>query len=72
MADPGTDQAVIARIRQAIASFAAFMGDVVYRRRDGSQIYTNVKIQPFCDDSGNMTRFVAVFRDVTDQRQAAA
>ncbi|MDB5343155.1 MAG: histidine kinase [Schlesneria sp.] len=72
MADPGTDHLAIAQMRQAIVSFAAFMGDVDYRRRDGSQIYTNVKIQPFCDDSGNMTRFVAVFRDVTDQREAAA
>lgn len=72
MAGPGTDDNVIARMRKAIIDVSAFMGDLAYRRRDDSQIFTNVKIQPFRDHSGHMTRFVAVFRDVTEQREAAA
>lgn len=39
-------------------------------RNDGSEVYRSVQFAPVYDDTGNMTHFIAISRDVTEERKA--
>ena len=39
-------------------------------RADGREFWANAVIHPVCEDDGEMTGFVAIMRDISEQRQA--
>lgn len=65
---PLTDADTVAQIRQAVATGGSFQGEVLNYRKDGSSFWNELSIAPVLDDSGRVTHFVGVTRDVTQRR----
>ena len=61
----------LARIRFALGSAAPVRAELINRRRDGSEFILELDITPIHDPSGTLTGFLAIQRDVTEQRQSA-
>lgn len=69
---PETDRAMLDRVRETLSRGAAFQGEAVNYRRDGSTYRIEWLITPMCDGSGHLTHWIAVQRDITDLRQTQA
>ncbi len=65
-----TDQPELAILREAIAQHQE--AEVVVRnyRKDGSLFWNRLRISPVADETGNVTHFVGVQTDVTEQKCA--
>ncbi|OQX16128.1 MAG: SAM-dependent methyltransferase [Desulfobulbaceae bacterium A2] len=53
------------RLWETILAGRVWQGEMVNRRRDGSQILVQQVITPVRDDAGTITHFVAISRDIT-------
>ena len=63
-----TDRTVLDELRSSLADTGAFAGETVNYRRDGSEFTMSWKVTPIRDDSGRVTHYLGVHRDVTAQR----
>ncbi|HEX9227793.1 MAG TPA: EAL domain-containing protein [Arthrobacter sp.] len=61
---PGTAPEAAATIRDALARGEQFRGDILNYRKDGSPFWNALTITPLLDDSGQVTHFVSVQRDI--------
>ena len=61
---PGTAPETAAAIRAALARGEIFQGDILNYRKDGSPFWNALKITPLRDESGRVTHFVSVQRDI--------
>ena len=66
-----TDRAELARIRLALGSAEPVRAELLNRRRDGNEVIIELDITPIHDPSGAHTGFLAILRDVTEQRLSA-
>ncbi len=67
-----TDRTVSDALHAAIESASPFHGELTLYRKDGHTFSNDLSLQPFTDHDGQVTRFVAVCRDVTPLRSAEA
>ena len=67
---PATDRAVLAELRKALARGEAWEGEGINYRRDGSTYLVHWSIHPLRDAAGNISHWVSVQRDVSEQRAA--
>ena len=65
---PASDPAVVAAQRAAVEAGHAFAGELLHYRPDGSTFWDRVSLTPYRDDAGQLTHYVAVLADVTEQR----
>lgn len=56
------------RIRQALASRASVAVELISYRKDGSEFWLEAMISPVINQSGKVTHFVAVLRDITQRK----
>lgn len=68
---PGTDAAVVLRMREAFAAGRGFTGEVLNRSREGRDYWLSLDVQPLHDAAGRLSGFVAIEMDVTERRAAA-
>ena len=61
---PGTAPEAAAAIRAALVRGEIFQGDILNYRKDGSPFWNALKITPLRDESGRVTHFVSVQRDI--------
>lgn len=54
-------------IMSAILERASFSGEILSRRKDGSEFWNELTISPVPNESGEISHFIAVCRDVTDR-----
>lgn len=69
---PRSDRAVLRRLRQTLERGEPFEGETVNYRRDGSEFAMHWSVHPLRDDAGEVVRYFAVQRDVTEQRRYEA
>ncbi|GLS73660.1 hypothetical protein GCM10007890_56750 [Methylobacterium tardum] len=69
---PGTDRAMLDRVRKTLSRSASFQGEAVNYRRDGSTYRMEWLITPMQDGSGQITHWISVQRDITGLRQTEA
>jgi PAS domain S-box-containing protein len=62
-----TDRAILDRMREALRRRRPVQVTLVNYRKDGTEFDVEIDIAPLIDESGAVTRFVAVQRDVTDR-----
>lgn len=65
---PGTDGAVLGRMRAALVAGGPFQGEAVNYRKDGSTYVVEWLITPVRDEGGRITHWVSAQRDVTERR----
>ncbi|MFO0828816.1 MAG: response regulator [Phycisphaerales bacterium] len=72
LAGPGTDATTLALVRDAFASRRSSSAELELYRKDGQQFWVSLDVQPVSDGAGTLTHFIAVARDISDARRAAA
>lgn len=71
---PGTDPAVLRRLREQLARGEDFVGTTVNYRRDGSEFYLEWSIRGIRNDDGCVTHYISFQRDISPrirEQQAA-
>ncbi|MCX6543383.1 MAG: PAS domain S-box protein [Acidobacteria bacterium] len=66
------DRAFYTRLWETILCGQVWCGEMTNRRKDGSQYVEKQSITPVKDVSGQITHFVAIKRDLTDEKQLQA
>jgi PAS domain S-box-containing protein len=69
---PGTSTTARAAMRTALREERPIRTDIVNYRRDGREIVVELSISPIVGADGTATQFVAIQRDVTEQRALEA
>ncbi|MCB1342176.1 MAG: response regulator [Pseudooceanicola sp.] len=69
---PETDPATVASIRNAARTCQPFRGEIRNRIRDGTYVWIETNQVPVVDENGQVDVVVAIERDVTEARRAAA
>jgi len=67
---PLTDTTVLARLRAALADGAAFQGEAINYRKDGSTYVVEWTITPVRSPAGAVTHWVSTQRDISERRSA--
>jgi PAS domain S-box-containing protein len=67
-----TDRAVLDDLRRTLAAGEVFSGETTNYRKDGSEFLMQWRVAPLRDRAGLVTHYVAIQRDVTDQRNLEA
>ncbi len=63
------DDAFYREMHEIIYGGRTWKGDIINRRKDDRQYTVEATISPVFDEQGNITHFVSVRRDVTDERK---
>ena len=66
---PDTDRAALTRIRNAISRGESVSEELLNYTKDGTPYWIEVSISPVMTESGEVSHFVAVERDVTERRR---
>lgn len=69
---PLSDADTIRRIGRAMHIGQDFQGELLNYRRDGSTFWNELSITPVVDESGAISQYVGIMRDVTERKQAQA
>jgi len=67
---PLTDRAEIARIRAAMHAGVPVNAEMIIHRKDGTPIWQEIEVAPLRDDDGTITHWIAVYRDITERKEA--
>lgn len=59
---------VYAEIWRTILARASWQGELINRRKDGSPLEVSLTVSPILDGRGQLTHFVGIQRDMTDQK----
>lgn len=54
---------------QTILSRRSWQGEVINRRKDGALVDMSLTISPIMDSHGQLTHFVAIYRDIRERKQ---
>ncbi|MBS0656923.1 MAG: PAS domain S-box protein [Verrucomicrobia bacterium] len=68
---PETDPATVALMRNRLREGEGFETEILNYRKDGTTYWLHVEVQPIKDETGAITNFIAVERDITAQRREA-
>lgn len=66
---PGTSPETLALIRQSIAAGQPVTAELLNYRKDGTEFWVEVAIQPISDMNGRVTHWLAIRRDTTERRR---
>ncbi len=67
---PETDPETVARIAKALEARKPYSCEILNYRRDGMPYWTRLSIFPHFDEHGELTHFMSIQIDVTEQRKA--
>ncbi|HYO53930.1 PAS domain S-box protein [Archangium sp.] len=67
---PGTDEATLARVSEALRRQEPLREELLTYRKDGSTFWTENSLVPVKDEQGVLTHWVAVTREVTERKRA--
>jgi PAS domain S-box-containing protein len=65
---PGTNPATVQRIREGLASKQSFVVEILNYHKDKTPYWLELNISPILDESNDVSRFVAIERDITQAR----
>ena len=67
---PGTDRAVLSRLRTTLEQGGMFEGEAINYRKGGKEFTLGWQVAPIRDPAGTITHFVAIQRDITERKRA--
>lgn len=56
-------------IRESLSNLANFSGKVLNYRKDGVSFWNELSISPVCDDQGELSHFIGITRDITENQR---
>ncbi len=66
---PETDPAAVERMRQGLASGQGFAVEILNYHRTGRPHWVKIEVQPLRDASGELTGYMAIELDITEQKR---
>jgi len=69
---PKTDRTVLERLRDSLGHDGTFEGETINYRKDGTEFLIQWYVVPLLDERGRTTHYLAVQRDVTEERRLTA
>ncbi len=66
---PRTDRDMLSRLKEALSSGDAFVGETVNYRKDDRPYHVRWRITPISNEKGEITHFVSVQQDITAQKE---
>lgn len=66
---PETDREELDKIRQALQNWEPFKAEVINYRKNGEKFWVNMSVVPLANNDGWFTHWIAVERDVTEQKE---
>jgi len=66
---PKTDRETLDRIRSSLVSGISMREELINYRKDGSEYWIEISIDPILNTSNEITNFVAIERDITETRK---
>lgn len=70
--ESGPDRATRATFREAMRSRHPVRGELLLQRKKGPDFWAEVSLTPILDEIGSCTHWVAVLRDITEQKRLEA
>ena len=70
LSSPNADPEVMAHIASVTGSRQMVRTSVLHRRKDGSEYWAELEIQPLTSDAGQLTGYLSIQVDITAERQA--
>jgi PAS domain S-box-containing protein len=67
---PGTDRATVDALRASLQAGSSHNCELLNYRKDGSEYWVEIEVQPVRDADGVLTHFIAVESDITGRREA--
>ncbi len=67
---PNTQQTVFRDLKKKLKKGEVFFGEAINYRKDGTEFYNQWHIEPILNKEGKITNYLAVQRDVTDEKKA--
>jgi PAS domain S-box-containing protein len=67
---PRTDRAVLKRLRENLERGEIFDGEAIQYRKNGTEYVQEWQVAPLRDETGKVTHYVAVQRDITGRKMA--
>ncbi|MFA5522453.1 MAG: EAL domain-containing protein [Castellaniella sp.] len=71
LASPRNAPTLKQEIREALARGAPWSGEILSRRKDGSEYTESMLIYPVLDESGEASHYLAIKEDITESKQSA-
>ncbi len=65
-----TDQRILTEIRQALAQHQPIRRQIINRGKDGGEYWLDMDIVPIFNAAGTCTHFVAIERDITEEKNS--
>ncbi|WP_301751433.1 PAS domain-containing sensor histidine kinase [uncultured Erythrobacter sp.] len=65
---PNTDRETLDRIRSGLRSEISIREELINYRKDASQYWIELSIDPILDNLNNITHFIAIERDITEKK----
>ncbi len=69
---PQTDANVLKQLKKCLRGGREFEGELLNYRKDGTSYWTNLRINPVRNRAGDITHWVSLQRDVSDEREWAS
>lgn len=69
---PGTDTATVALMRDKLAAGQPFHVEILNYRRDGTNYWVEIDVQPVRDAHGRPVNYIAIQSDITQRKQREA
>lgn len=66
---PDTDRAVLERLKACLSKGKSFKGELKNYTKDGDAYWLDISIVPIRDESGTITHFTAIERNITQQKE---
>jgi len=63
-----TSEATYQRLQHALAQGQAWHGEILNRRKDGSELWVMQMISPLRDSAGRLTHFISIQEDIGEQK----
>ncbi len=68
---PKTDRAQLRRVREAVRTWQPVRVELINYTKSGEEFWLDLDIVPVANEAGRFTHWVAVERDITEQKRAA-
>lgn len=69
---PRTDRAVLNKLREQLSLGQVFYDEIVNYRKDGTEFNLEWHVAPIHNESGQITHYISIQRDITDRKRTEA
>lgn len=70
LSGPKSKESVVQAVCEAFATGIEFSGEIQNFRKDGTLFWNDISISPLLDETGHLSHFISMIRDITSRKQS--